>query len=61
MFRGVVTRDRFIDAKIPFTNILLSKKLFRPVIGTFAGLGTGNDTVDTSYKKRGLGLSGGNA
>ena len=61
MFRGVVTRDRFSDTKIPFTNILLGKNLFRPVIATFVGLGTGNDTIDTSYKKRGIGLSGGNA
>lgn len=61
MFRGVVTRDRFSDAKIPFTNILVGKKMFRPVIATFIGLGTGNDTVDTTYKKRGIGLSSGNA
>jgi hypothetical protein len=61
MFRGVVTRDRFSDAKIPFTNILLGKEMFRPVIATFVGLGTGHDTVDTTYKKRGIGLSSGNA
>lgn len=61
MFRGVVTRDRYVGAKIPFTNISVHKYWFRPVIATFVGLGIGTDTADVSYKKRGFGLSGGNA
>jgi len=59
MFRGVVTRDRFHAIKIP--GIAICNDLFRPVIATFTADGIGKDTVDTSYKKRGFGLKGGNA
>lgn len=61
MFRGVVTRDRYVGAKIPFTNISIGKSCLRPVIATFVGSGVGADTADMSYKKRGFGLAGGNA
>ena len=54
MFKGVVTRDRF-------TGIGIRKDLFRPVIATFTAEGIGKDTVDTSYRKRGFGLKGGNS
>jgi len=59
MFRGVVTRNRFHGIKIP--GITIRKDLFRPVIATFTADGIGKDTIDTSYKRRGFGLKGGNA
>ncbi|KAL3774266.1 hypothetical protein HJC23_005399 [Cyclotella cryptica] len=49
MFRGVITRDRYSS--------ILPSNFFRPVIGTFSAEGIGHDTVDTSYKNRGFGLS----
>lgn len=36
---------------------VLPSNFFRPVIGTFSAEGIGHDTVDTSYKDRGFGLS----
>jgi len=57
MFRGQVTRDRFMDIK--FTDkICIPKYIFRPVVATFTAEGIGKDTVDTSYKNRGLGVGG---
>lgn len=44
MYRGVVSRDRVHGGT-----------LFRPVVGTFHGIGVGEDTADTSYAKRGFG------
>jgi hypothetical protein len=32
-------------------------KWFRPVVGTFSGVGMGKDTADLSYSSRGIGLS----
>ena len=53
MFRGVITRDRLHG--------LLRKDLFRPVVGQFCAKGIGMDSLDTSYKSRGVGLKPGNA
>jgi hypothetical protein len=33
------------------------RKWFRPVVGTFSGIGIGEDTIDLSYSKRGHGLT----
>lgn len=45
MFRGTITRDRYRVSFLP-------PWLFRPVIGSFTGIGTGQDTADTSYAYR---------
>ncbi|CEL98275.1 unnamed protein product [Vitrella brassicaformis CCMP3155] len=43
MYKGVITRDR----RAP-----IRADLFRPVIGTFTGIGCGTDTADVSYRDR---------
>jgi len=50
MMRGLVTRDRFPNSKLP-------KQWFRPVVARFTGEGVGEDTADVSYRHRGVGLS----
>mmetsp|Transcript_9664 Transcript_9664/g.13669 ORF Transcript_9664/g.13669 Transcript_9664/m.13669 type:complete len:263 (-) Transcript_9664:1321-2109(-) len=50
MMRGVITRDRFPNSRLP-------KQWFRPVLARFAGEGIGEDTADVSYQHRGIGLS----
>lgn len=61
MIRGTITRDRWNEVTIPFTKLVLEKRVFRPVIGTFSAEGVGQDTIDVSYKNRGLGFDTGNA
>ncbi|GFH48413.1 hypothetical protein CTEN210_04889 [Chaetoceros tenuissimus] len=56
MFRGVITRDRLHGH-----SSLHRKDLFRPVVGQFCAKGIGMDSLDTSYKSRGVGLKPGNA
>jgi len=67
MFKGVVTRDRFlsIGAKTgknsnpqKFLGLHLPPKasLFRPVVATFEADGIGEDTADTRYRTRGFAL-----
>lgn len=46
MTRGVVIRDNASKSK-----------WFRPIVGTFQGVGVGADTADLSYSHRNLGLS----
>mmetsp|Transcript_81 Transcript_81/g.111 ORF Transcript_81/g.111 Transcript_81/m.111 type:complete len:261 (-) Transcript_81:8-790(-) len=50
MMRGLVTRDRFPNSRLP-------KHWFRPVVARFTGEGIGKDTADVSYQHRGVGLS----
>jgi hypothetical protein len=33
------------------------RKWFRPVVGSFSGMGIGEDTADLAYTNRGVGLS----
>jgi hypothetical protein len=60
MFKGVVTRDRYHDKhlKLPFNKrtFVLGRNIMRPVIATFTAEGIGEDTVDTKYKERGIGV-----
>ena len=60
MFKGVVTRDRYHDRciKLPFNKrkFILKRNMMRPVIATFTAEGIGQDTVDTKYKERGIGV-----
>jgi len=56
MIRGTITRDRWNERSLPFTNFVLGRHLFRPVIGTFSAEGVGEDTIDVSYKDRGFGF-----
>jgi hypothetical protein len=33
------------------------RKWFRPVVGSFSGMGIGDDTADLAYSNRGVGLT----
>ena len=59
MFRGVITRDRLHGLRVKGKEI--RKDLFRPVVGQFCAKGIGMDSLDTSYKSRGVGIKPGNA
>ena len=59
MFRGSITRDRLHGLRVKGKEI--RNDLFRPVVGQFCAQGIGFDTIDTSYKSRGVGLKPGNA